>query len=144
MYPACLWSWAPGHNGYPHAPVLITTIGLMGQFWVQAEGTSFDCSAILFCSAQTGDEIHFCQSQSMAVGSEGRRRRSSSLAPARRLSIAIMLWPWPSGRARRKTAPPMLFWPACWQERPQLRCDALAFRDHSSISPAGGFLVGHV
>lgn len=31
MYPACLWSWAPGHDGYPHAPVLITTIGLMGR-----------------------------------------------------------------------------------------------------------------
>ena len=91
MYPACLWSRAPGHDGCPHAPVLITTIGLAGQFWVQAEGASFDCSAILLCSAQTGNERFIRQSPPMAVGSEGRRRRSSSLALARRLSIAIML-----------------------------------------------------
>lgn len=46
MYPAYLWSVAPGHDGYPHAPVLITAIGLEGQFWVQAEDASIDCSAI--------------------------------------------------------------------------------------------------
>jgi hypothetical protein len=38
-----------------HAPVLITAIGLAGQFWVQAEGASFDCSAMLLCSTQTVD-----------------------------------------------------------------------------------------
>jgi hypothetical protein len=53
MYPACFWGCAPGHDGYPHAPVLITTIGLAGQFWVQANGASFDCSAMHLCSAQT-------------------------------------------------------------------------------------------
>jgi hypothetical protein len=51
MYPACLWSVAPGHDGYSHAPVLITAIGLEGQFWVQAEGASLDCSAIFLARA---------------------------------------------------------------------------------------------
>jgi hypothetical protein len=59
MYLAGWWSWAFGHDGYPHAPVLITAIGLMGQVWDQVEGKSFDGSAIVFGSAQTGDEIDF-------------------------------------------------------------------------------------
>jgi hypothetical protein len=79
MYPACLWSVAPGHDGYSHAPVLITAIGLEGQFWVQAEGASLDCSAIFLARADPVGR-NCCQPSSMVVGSEGRRRRSSSLA----------------------------------------------------------------
>jgi hypothetical protein len=51
MYPAYLRSVAPGHDGYSHAPVLITAVGLEGQFWVQAEGSSLDCSAICLALA---------------------------------------------------------------------------------------------
>ena len=80
MYPAYLWSVAPGHDGYPHAPVLITAIGLEGQFWVQAGVASLDCSAIFFARADREKNEHCQPSSPMAVGSEGRRRRSSSLA----------------------------------------------------------------
>jgi hypothetical protein len=80
MYPAFVWSPAPRHVDI-RAPFLITAVGLEGQFWVQAKGASLDCSAILLCSCRPVREEEYCQPPSpMAVGSEGRRRRSSSLA----------------------------------------------------------------
>ena len=143
MYPACLWSVAPGHDGYSHASVLITAVGLEGQFWVQAEGASLDCSAILLCSCRPGEEKIVA----------GRRRwlwevRDAEGVPqawpkARRLSIAIKLPLATIYTVAPNTAPPMLYVPVCLQPQQLRHCGACASPDCSSKGPMGGFLVGH-
>src|SRR4051794_40985270 len=70
MWTTYLWSAARGHDGYSHAPVLITAIGLEEQFWVQVEGAPLDCFAILLCSFGPVRQEEYCQPPSPMAAQE--------------------------------------------------------------------------
>ena len=53
MYPAYLWSDAPGHDENPRTSVLLHWYGLKDRFFDQACDVPFDCSVILVLPADS-------------------------------------------------------------------------------------------